>query len=146
MKISTSQIKIKKFRAANTPEQLKITMRRIGRAIKAGTIYPPIRHLAATAATDAGPKEYLGQIAALYKGITERWWRYTFDPQGTEFVFLYGARLFRMGLGGGKKKGYGDCAAITAVAGALLRSIGMDVALCTTDPPYSPHIFTPAFP
>lgn len=145
MKISTSQIKIKKFRAANTPEQLKITIRLIGQAIKAGTIYPPIRHLAATAATDAGPKDYLGQIAALYKGITERWWRYTFDPQGTEFVFLDGPRLFRMGLGSGKKKGYGDCDDITAVAGALLRSIGMDVQICTTAPPYSPYIFTHVF-
>src|SRR4030042_7014840 len=145
MKISTSQIKIKKFRAANTPEQLKITMRRIGRAIKAGTIYPPIRHLAATAATDAGPKKYLGQIAALYKGITERWWRYTFDPQGTEFVFLDGPRLFRMGLGSGKKKGYGDCDDITAVAGALLRSIGVDVQICKTAPPWNLYFFLTVF-
>src|SRR4030042_4131200 len=145
MKISTSQIKIKKFRAANTPEQLKITIRLKGQAIKPGTIHPPIRHLAATAATDARPKDYLGQIAALYKGITERWWRYPFDPQGTEFVFLDGPRLFRMGLGSGKKKGYGDCDDITAVAGALLRSIGMDVQIVTTAPPYSPYIFTHVF-
>lgn len=136
---------MKKFRAANTPAQLKTTIRLIGHAIKDGSIYSPIRHLAATAATNAGPKDYAGQIAEIYKGITERWWRYTFDPRGAEFVFIDGPRLFRFALGGGKKRGYGDCDDVTAAGGALLNSIGFETQICTTAPPFSPYIFTHVF-
>lgn len=68
-----------------------------------------------------------------------------FDPQCAEFVFCDGPRLFRYALGGGKKRGYGDCDDITAASGALLRSIGMDVQICTTAPPMSPYIFTHVF-
>jgi hypothetical protein len=122
-----------------------MTIRLIGQAIKSGSIYPPIRHLAATAATAAGPKDYLGQIAQLYTAITERWWRYTFDPRGAEFVFTDGPRLFRYALGEGKRKGYGDCDDITAAGGALLNSIGFETEICTTAPPNSPYIFTHVF-
>jgi hypothetical protein len=125
-----------------------MTIRLIGQAIQDGTTYPPIRHLAATAATEAPPKDYYGQIAALYNGITRRWWRYVYDPKQSEFVFLDGKRLFELALhSGGKdgKKGYGDCDDITAAAGALLRSIGMDTMIATLSPPFSPYIFTHVF-
>jgi hypothetical protein len=120
----------------------------IGQAIQKGTVYPPIRHLAATAATQARPKDYYGQIAALYNAITRRWWRYVYDPKGAEFVFIDGPRLFEFALHMGGKdglKGYGDCDDITAASGALLRSIGMSTIIATLAPPLSPFIFTHVF-
>jgi len=124
---------------------LKTTIRIIGRAIKDGSVYQPIRLLAASEATKAPPKDYHKQIAAIFDAITTRWWRYVYDPQGTELVVTNGKRIFDLVLGSGKRKGFGDCDDISAAAGALLRSIGMDVRIATTAPVNSQHIFTHVF-
>jgi len=135
------------FKTANTPHQLKYTIRLIGKAIKSGSLFLPIRHLAARTATTAPPKNYNKQIQAVYNAITQRWWRYTFDPQGAEVLTLDGPRIYDLTLGRGSPNhiGYGDCDDITIASGALLRSIGMDVRVLTTSPPGSPHIFTHVF-
>jgi len=124
-----------------------LTIRLIGQAIREGALYLPIRHLAARAATQAPPKNYPLQIKAIYDAITNRWWRYTFDPKGAEVLTLDGPRIYQLTLGSGKPNhsGYGDCDDITIAGGALLRSIGMDVQICTTAPPGSPFIFNHVF-
>jgi hypothetical protein len=71
-----------------------------------------------------------------------------YDPKRAEFLFIDGPRLFKYALhsgGKGGRKGYGDCDDITAAAGALLRSIGMDTMIATLSPPFSPYIFTHVF-
>jgi hypothetical protein len=119
----------------------------IGQAIRSGAVYLPIRHLAARTATQAPPKHYPLQIKAIYDAITRKWWRYTFDPKGAEVLTLDGPRIYQLTLGSGKPNhsGYGDCDDITIAGGALLRSIGMDVQICTTAPPRSPFIFNHVF-
>jgi hypothetical protein len=147
-------IKVKRFKTANTPDQLKTTLRLIGSAIKSGSIYPPIKHLASRTATIAPPKDYNRQIQAIYNAITKVWWRYVFDPPDVEWLCLDGPRIFSIILNKGKStasrgkartRGYEDCDGITTASGALLRSIGMDVRICTTAPPNSPNIFTHVF-
>jgi hypothetical protein len=135
------------FQTASTPEQLKLTIRLIGKAIRSGAVYLPIRHLAARTATQAPPKNYLLQIKSIFDGITRKWWRYTYDPKEAEVLTLDGPRIYQLTLGGGKPNhsGYGDCDDITIAGGALLRSIGMDVQICTTAPPRSPFIFNHVF-
>lgn len=139
------------IKTGNTPEQLKVTLRLMGKAIKNGSIYPPIKHLASRTATIAPPKKYNLQIKAIYNAITTMWWRYVFDPQGVEWLPLDGKRIFEIVLNSGKKRnksgtrGYEDCDGIAIASGALLRSIGMDVRICTTAPVNSPFIFTHVF-
>lgn len=142
-----ARLQIKTFRTSDTPEQLSTTLKLIGQGIQSGALYMPIRHLAARAATKAPPKDYPAQIKAVYDAITRWWWRYTYDPQGAEVLTLDGPRIYSLTLGSGSRehKGYGDCDDIATAAGALLRSIGMDVRIATTAPPGSPYIFTHVF-
>jgi len=107
----------------------------------------PIRHLAARAATKAPPKDYPAQIKAVYDAITRQWWRYTYDPKGAEVLTLDGPRIYALTLGGGAPdhRGYGDCDDMAIAAGALLRSIGMDVRIGTSNPPGGRYIFNHVF-
>ena len=135
------------FKTANTPEQLKKTIRLIGKAIRDGALYLPIRHLAGRAAAVAPPKNYYAQIRSIYDAITKQWWRYTYDPKGAEVLTVDPKRIFEITLGRGNPNhvGYGDCDDIATASGALLRSIGMDLAICTTVKPGSPFIFDHVF-
>ena len=139
------------FKTANTPEQLKTTIRLIGKAIRDGSLYPPLRHLAAKTATRAAPKDYWGQIQQIYDAIIYRLWRYVYDPPDAEWLALSGLPIFKMILNGGEgpnkngSRGYGDCDDITIGAGSLLRSLNMDLRIATTAPPNSPHIFNHVF-
>lgn len=55
--------------------------------------------------------------------------------------------MFELTLGGGAtdKRGYGDCDDIAQSAGAMLRTIGMNVMIATSVKPGSPHIFDHVF-
>jgi hypothetical protein len=119
----------------------------IAMGIKAGALYQPIRHLAGRITKTAPPKHYLKQIESIYDAITKHLWHYTYDPKGAEFLTTEPRQMFELTLGGGHndKRGYGDCDDIAQSAGALLRSIGMDVLIATTVRPGSPHIFDHVF-
>lgn len=123
------------------------TIRIIGRGIQAGGTYQPIRHLAGRITKTAPPKNYYAQIQAIYDAITRHLWHYTYDPVGAEFLTTEPRQIYEITLGGGKqdRRGYGDCDDIAQAAGALLHSIGMEVAIATTVRPGSPHIFDHVF-
>jgi hypothetical protein len=114
------------------------TIKLIGEAIKKGATYLPIRNYAAALATDAPPKDYLGQLKNIYQDILKRW-RYVRDPHGTELLARSPEALYNLILGHkggvGKGKGAGDCDDITAALGACLKSIGFPVLLVTSAPP-----------
>ena len=119
----------------------------MGRAIRLGSRYIPIRHLAGRASAVAPPKRYWKQIAAIYHAITRDWWHYTYDPVGAEVLTLDGPRIYALTLNQGRtgRLGYGDCDDIAVAAGALLMSIGMHVVIATTAAPNSPYIFDHVF-
>lgn len=130
---------------------MKFTITRIGKAIKDGSRYIPIRNAAATAAWSSPRKDYLAQLKSLWDFFVKRW-RYVKDPDGTELLQAGPKAMARltMGLFGGidgQNKGVGDCDDAAMALGALCRSIGFNVRICTTaryDFPMS-HVFIQAF-
>lgn len=131
------------------------TIRLIGQAIRQGAKYLPIRNHAASLATLAGPKDYLGQVRQIYNDAIERW-RYVNDPFGTELLTYGPEALARLvlgldGRGVGRGRGAGDCDCITAAIGAELMSIGRPVRIAITAPQTAPaganftHVFIQAY-
>jgi hypothetical protein len=119
------------------------TVKLIGKAIRQGARYLPIRNHAAALATLAGPKDYLGQVREIYKDAIKRW-RYVNDPFGTELLSYSPQALANLvlgldGYGVGRGKGAGDCDCIAAAMGAQLLSIGRPVRIAITAPPSFPH-------
>lgn len=134
--------------------QMRETLRRIGSAIKAASVYPPIRNHAAAIATTAPPKDFLGQLQAVYNDFTRRW-RYVKDPARAELLTASPEAIWRLTMGGdgvgvGLGKGAGDCDCATAALGAMLESIGFKTRLGTTAQSGSPpgklfgHVFIQA--
>jgi hypothetical protein len=120
-------------------DQMRTTIRIVGKAIKDGAEYLPIRNLAARLATKAGPKDYLGQLESIYNYAIDNW-RYVRDPAHKELVTTSPSALYRLVLAGdgkglGSGRGAGDCDDITAGMGAMLYSIGFPVQMATTAPP-----------
>lgn len=115
---------------------MRETIRRIGRAIRRASVYPPIRNYAASVASTAPPKNFLGQLQAVYKDITKRW-RYVRDPVSRELVTNSPEAIWRLtmagdGVGAGAGYGVGDCDCISVALGAVLESIGFKTRLGTT--------------
>lgn len=111
----------------------------IGKAIRKGSTYLPIRNHAAALATLAPPKDYLGQAKAVFDDIVSRW-RYVKDPVSRELLTFGPHELATLvlnldGKGMGKGKGAGDCDCIAAATGALFESIGFKTRLAVTAPP-----------
>jgi hypothetical protein len=116
--------------------QMRETLRRIGQAIRAGSVYPPIRNHAAAVASLAGPKDFVGQLRCLYKDFINRW-RYVKDPVSKEMLTASPEAMWRLtmagdGVGVGFGKGAGDCDCVTAALGAELEAIGFKTRLGTT--------------
>lgn len=140
----------------NDLDQMRETIRIIGSAIKDGAKHLPIRNHAAALATTAGPKDYLGQLNAVFDSFVKNW-RYVKDPFGTELVTRSPNALYNLVIGGGPKnpgigngKGAGDCDDATAAIGAQLRAIGFPVRIAVTSRPGAPpgphfsHVFAQA--
>jgi hypothetical protein len=132
-------------------EQQRETIRLIGQAIKRAAEYLPLRNHAAALATTAGPKDYLGQVKAIYDDAITRW-RYVKDPVHRELLAYDPHAIWQLvlagdGIGVGRGKGAGDCDDITAAIGAELVAIGMPVRLGVSAPPGAPagnmfgHVF-----
>lgn len=142
-----------RFRGNNLT-QVKETLRVIGAAIKRGAEDLDIRNHAAALATTARPKDYLGQLQAVYKDFVKRW-RYVKDPAHKELVTASPAAIKKYilaldGIGLGYGKGGGDCDCVTVALGAELLSIGFPVRIATTADPGWPagnlfgHVFIQA--
>jgi len=127
------------------------TIRLIGKAIREGSKYLPIRNHAAAIATRAGPKDFLGQVREIYRDFVNRW-RYVNDIYGSELLTFSPEAMARLmlaldGVGVGLGRGAGDCDCASATMGAMLRSIGRPILLGTTAPLRSPpgkrfsHVF-----
>jgi hypothetical protein len=133
---------------------MRETLRRIGDAIRKGSTYPPIRNHAAAVATTAGPKDFLGQLRAVYGDFIKRW-RYVKDPARKELLTASPEAIWRLtmagdGVGVGLGKGAGDCDCATAALGAQLEAIGFKTRLATTAEKNAPpgylfgHVFIQA--
>lgn len=123
-------------------DQMTQTIRIIGRAIRAGSKHLPTRNLAAAFATQAKPKDYLGQANAIYNGFLKRW-RYVKDPLTRELVTASPDASFKLVMGGdgigvGLGKGAGDCDCATVALGSLYESIGFPVRIATIAKPTAP--------
>lgn len=128
------------------------TVALIGKAIRDGSSYIPIRNFAASIAATAPRKDYAAQLKAVFDEFLRRW-RYVKDPLGTETVTVSPRALFNLVIGHnggvGRGKGAGDCDDATAAMGALLMSIGFPVRIATIAPPGWPgggftHVFLQA--
>jgi len=118
------------------------TIRLIGRSIRAGSRYLPIRNLAAAWATEAPPKDYLGQANCIYRRFLQRW-RYVKDPLTRELVTASPEASFRLvmagdGVGVGRGRGAGDCDCATVALGSLYESVGFPVRIATIAKPSAP--------
>jgi len=127
------------------------TIREIGKSIKLGSRYLPIRNRAASLATLAPPKDYLRQAQNVFYGTLKKW-RYVRDPLDRELVAsspkaVYDLVMGGNGIGVGMGRGAGDCDDATVAIGAQLRSIGFPVRIAVTAPPGYPagptgtHVF-----
>lgn len=132
------------------------TLRRIGSAIRAAAIYPPIRNHAAAIAGRAAPKDFLGQLNAIYDDFIHRW-KYVKDPVGAELVTSSPEAVWRLTMAGdnvgvGLGVGAGDCDCATVALGAELQAIGFPVRIGTTTGLKTPpgrlfsHVFIQALP
>lgn len=122
--------------------QMAETIRIIGRAIRAGSRHLPTRNLAAAMATQAAPKDYLGQAQSIYNGFLKRW-RYVKDPLTRELVTASPDASFKLVMGGdgvgvGFGKGAGDCDCATVALGSLYESVGFPVRIATIAKPTAP--------
>jgi len=138
LKLTSAQPRITahKYSGDTVPQTLKRTIELIGEGIRAGTDYLPIRQIAATLASRADPKDYLGQVKNIWDYFVTNW-RYVNDPIGGEQIVTSGPAIHNLILGkaiaGGR--GIGDCDDASVGCGALLSSIGRRVVICTTAGP-----------
>jgi hypothetical protein len=134
--------------------KMHVTLREIGKAIRRGSYYPPIRNLAAMVAARAAPKDFVGQLAEVYNDFIKRW-RYVRDPVSKELVTASPEAVYRLvlagdGVGMGEGLGAGDCDCATVALGAMLEAIGFPTRIATTADRHAPpgplfgHVFIQA--
>lgn len=140
-----------KIQASTGPEALKATVQLIGRGIKSGASYVPLVMHARKIASTAAPKDYLGQLQALYNDFVKRW-RYVHDPRLVEMVTVSGPEIYGQILGADLSppyRGAGDCDDATVYMGAVSESIGLQTRVVTVSTPtYSGlrSLFTHVYP
>lgn len=133
---------------------MRRTIQEIGATIKEASVYPPIRNLAASIATRAAPKDFAGQLKAIYDDFVRRW-RYVRDPARAELLTRSPEAIYKLVLGGdgvgvGEGLGAGDCDCATVALGAMLEAIGFPIRIATTADRFAPpgplfgHVFIQA--
>lgn len=128
------RIRVERIRPRSTREQLRRTIELVGKGIRDGSTYLPIRQWAAAAAARAThPKDYLEQLGELYNEFTRRW-RYVRDPLFAEMVHVSGPAIWQNVIGSATGQGTGDCDCATAALGAAAASIGFPVRMVTSTP------------
>jgi len=139
---------IQRFRHATAPQSLKYTIKLIGDGIKNGTSYVPLRQYAAGIASRARSRDFLSQVGELFKDITEKRWRYVFDPVGVEMVATTGNVIHGTILGFTEtppNRGYGDCDDISVASGGALQAMGIPVRIATLAKPGGRNLFDHVF-
>jgi len=150
-------VRMSRVKCGDKPlEQIRATIKLIGKAIQDGSHHLPIRCHAAALATTAPPKDYLGQVNAIFDDFVKHW-RYVKDPVDRELLVTEPDAIYNLVIGGGphsiglgKGKGGGDCDDATIALGSLLQSIGIPVRIAVTAPPGFPagpfftHVFAQA--
>jgi len=114
-------------------DQLTKTIAMVGEGIRNASTYFPLRDYAAKLAATAGPKDYYGQLAAVYNDLVRRW-RYVRDPVFAEQIATSGPAIMDIVLGFAGGRGRGDCDDIAAALSAVMSSIGFPVRLVTSTP------------
>lgn len=119
---------------------MRRTIDLIGEAIVSSSRYLPIRNRAAALASTAPPKNYLGQVKAIFDDFVRRW-RYVRDPYGRELVTRSPRQVFELVMGGrsaspgaGLGRGVGDCDDAAIAIGGQLAAIGFPVRIATIAP------------
>lgn len=143
-RFSRSTYHVKPQRAMN------FTISHIAKGIRDGATYPPLRNHAAAVCHPAPRKDYLTQLRLLWDDFISRW-RYVKDPNQTEWLQAGPRAMMQltMGLNGGldgRGIGAGDCDDAAIAMGALCRSTGFNVRICTTARGVFPmsHVFIQA--
>lgn len=126
-----------KFHATTGPEALKTTVEIIGRGIRSGAAYPPLILHTHKLASTAAPKDYFGQLDAIFKDFVSRS-RYVHDPRETELVAVTGPEIYGQILGADFSppfRGWHDCDDACVYLGAAAESIGLKARVVTIAPP-----------
>lgn len=122
-----------------TDNPASVTLAAMGRCARAAADTWTMRQWAARLATKAGPKDFKGQLAALYAGIVERW-RYVMEDgewiHGTPRSLL--ATVLGLGYNGVadptradvertpiRERGWGDCDDVSTLVAAGVIALGM---------------------
>ena len=147
------EFRVDRIRVPDAQTAQTVTIGLIAKCIRNAQSYLPIRNLAASVATRAAPKDYLGQLKAIYEDFLQRW-RYVKDPVGVETLAASPRAVFYLvlnadgrGIGGGM--GAGDCDDAACAIGSEISAIGMPVRIVTSRNPNSTrglfsHIFVQA--
>ena len=128
-----------------------LTISLIGKGIRDGSSYLPIRNMAASFCATAPRKNYPAQVQSIWNEFLKRW-RYVKDPVGLETVTVNPRAVYNLvwgfnGGAGGNGFGVGDCDDATVGIGAALMSCGFPVRIATTAPIGHPGVsFTHVFP
>jgi len=104
----------------------------------------PLRQYAAEKASEADPRDFLGQVKAIYDDVTQNRWRYVYDPLRVEMLATSGPVIYDNVLGFGVKPpahGYGDCDCISTALGALMGAIGIPSRVVNISKPHSKKLF-----
>jgi hypothetical protein len=112
---------------------MRQTVALVGKAIREGATYLPLRDHAARVAAKAAPKDFRGQLAAIYADFVKRW-RYVRDPRNAEMLPTTGRAIWQMCYGGGVRQGTGDCDCAAAAIGAAAHAVGFPIRLTASVP------------
>lgn len=149
MRSSPNRMTVHRIETSSTPESLRKTVQLIGQAVKSGSEYVPLRQYAAAKASEAGPRDFLGQVEKIYDDFTRNRWRYVYDPLGVEMLATTGPVIYDTILGFGQQppaRGFGDCDDATVALSALMQSIGLPTRTVTISKPGSRKLFDHVFP
>lgn len=126
-------IGVKRIRPRTVGSQMRQTVALVGRGIRDGATYLPLRDHVARVVATAPPKDFRAQLAALYADFVKRW-RYVRDPRNAEMLPTTGRAIWQMCYGGGVRQGTGDCDCAAAAIGAAAHSVGFPVRLTASVP------------
>jgi hypothetical protein len=112
---------------------MRRTVALVGKAIREGATYLPLRDHVARVAATAPPKDFRAQAHAIYRDFVRRW-RYVRDPRNAEFVATSGPAIWNLVYGGGVRRGVGDCDDACGALGAAMHSAGFPVRIKTSVP------------
>lgn len=143
-----ARLRVERIRPRSTEEQLRKTIALVGKGIRAGSVYPPIRMWAsAVAARAVHPKNYLEQLGELYREFTNQW-HYVRDPLLAELVHVSGPAIWDHVFGAVGGVGRGDCDCASSGFGAACASVGFPVRLAVSKKPgarWPGHIYPEIF-